>query len=302
MNEYPFDPTEYMKAYTSTRRNFLRKRFANGIDVVRFYWFIGRVAAFPILGTWLIRPVLNLYSRYVDNNGMILPYEHIEQIITASGRLFVDPCDCRLEFRYCNAPLYTCLRIHLGAEIRCEETASGGISREEALAIARNAARHNLVFCLEQCIQPFDFNICMCCPCCCIVHRFKYELGHAAFFAGPYLPFFDEALCRGCGECAHHCRAEALDISGSKPRLDENRCLGCGICATHCQHGAIEMTFRPDRVRKQSEPDWVRMTAIYAFMYGYLFPMFLLFRLFAGSHRHKRELAAPNANDVPGHV
>lgn len=240
--------------------------------------------------------VLN-YNKYVDNNGVILPLEEIGQIIASSNSLFIDPCDCRLEFGNCDAPLFTCLRVHLGAEIRQQDTGKTGISKEQALAIAKNAAQHGLVFCLEQCIQPYDFNICMCCPCCCIVHRFKYELGHEAFFAGPYIPIVNERQCQGCGECLDQCIAKALKLINGIPHLAHDLCLGCGVCALHCPAKAIDMEFMPSRVRKQSEPGLVRIILIYLFMYTYMFPMFLLFKMLAGSHQFKRENAVTNAQD-----
>lgn len=299
MSETMHFSTEYLNKYLSTRRNFLRKRFSNGVDVIRFYWLIGRIAAIPILGTWFIRPVLNLYIKYVDSNGIILPPAQIERIIASSSSLFVEPCDCRLEFDNCDAPLDTCLRIDLGAEIRQQETGKAAISKSQALSIAKNAAQHGLVFCLEQCIQPYDFNICMCCSCCCIVHRFKYELGHDAFFAGPYIPVFDTPHCNGCGVCRHQCRAKALHlINGEAPHLIRDRCLGCGLCAEHCPENAVEMRFRPDRIRQQSEPGWARMALIYLFMYTYMFPMFILFRVFCGSHQYKRDKAMHLCGDA----
>lgn len=291
-----FSP-QTLRKYVSIRRNFLRKRFSNGVDVIRFYWLMGRVAAFPILGTWFVRPIFNLYIKYIDNNSTVLPLAQIEEIINSSRSLFIEPCDCRLEFGNCDAPLYTCLRIHLGAEIRQQDTGKEGISKEQAISIAKNAARHGLIFCLEQCIQPYDFNICMCCSCCCIVYRFKYELGHDAFFPGPYIPSFIESQCLGCGECVENCRTKALNLIDGVPNLNQERCLGCGLCAVNCPEKAILMEFVPGRIRKQSEPGWARMTLIYIFMYTYMFPMFILFRLFAGSHQFKRERAVPIDKD-----
>lgn len=297
MSATTIDSSAYEQKRARIRRNFLRKRFSNGVDLIRFYWLMGRVAAFPILGRWFVRPILNLYTKYIDNNGVVLPFAQIEEIIASSHSLFVEPCDCRLEFDKCDAPLYTCIRINLAAEIRQQDTGKRGISKDQALAIAKNAAQNGLVFCLEQCIQPYDFNICMCCPCCCIVHRFKYELGHDAFFAGPYIPIVNEHLCKGCGECLHQCRYKALKLDNGVPHLTQDLCLGCGGCAYHCPEKAIVMEFVPSRIREQSEPGRVRMMLIYLFMYTYMFPMFILFRLFAGSHQFKREMATPTVKD-----
>ena len=298
MKETAFNPVQYLEKKSKMRENFIRKRFSNGVDVIRFYWFLGRTATIPVLGTLLIRPVFNLYNRYVDSNAVILPMEEIEKIIESSDQFFVDPCDCRLEYQRCDSPLYTCLRINTSARMRREETGKQGLTRENAIEIARNAHNHGLVMCLEECIQPYQFNICMCCSCCCIQHRFRYELGLKAFNSGPYLPDFDSERCVACGECQAHCGASAIALVQDRIQFDISSCLGCGICASVCPEKAIEMKLDPERIRMEAEPGWMRLLLIRLFMYGYIFPMFFIFRIFAGSHQYKRNGAEPRNTDL----
>lgn len=298
MKETKFNPIQFLENKSRMRTNFIRKRFSNGVDLIRFYWLLGRLSAIPIIGTLFIRPIFNLYNKYVDSNNLILPLEQIEQIIHLSDHFFVDPCDCRLEYNRCDAPLFTCLRINTAAQIRKEDSGEEGLTKEEALLIARNAHKHGLVMCLEECIQPYQFNICMCCSCCCIQHRFRYELGLKGFNFGPYLPKFISDHCTACGLCRDHCRASAISIDTDHPELNMERCLGCGICSTVCPNEAIEMKLVPERIRKETEPGWARLIVIGLFMYGYIFPMFLLFQRFAGNHQHKRNHAKPRPKDV----
>lgn len=44
----------------------------------------------------------------------------------------------------------------------------------------------------------------------------------------------------------------------------------------------------------------IRLLAIKLFMYGYMFPMLVLFRFFAGSHQYKRKHMIPTEKDVCG--
>lgn len=126
----------------------------------------------------------------------------------------------------------------------------------------------------------------------------KVDNSSFAPFAGPYVPVFNKQQCNSCGGCLEQCRVKALNLLDGFPHLAKDRCLGCGLCATHCPENAVDMAFMQDRIRKQSEPGWIKMILIYLFMYTYMFPMFILFRTFAGSHGLKREKAVPNTKDT----
>jgi ferredoxin len=280
------------------RRNFIRKKFANSIDQIRFYDLIAKTASFPVLGTLFVRPILNLYNRYIETNCLVLPLDEIERVIASADQLFVDPCDCRVEYGRCDSPLFTCMRINFGAQVRQEMTGRKGLTRDEALRVARNAHQHGLVLIVEQCLQPYQLNICMCCPCCCIQFRLRYKYGLRALESGPHVPTFDHAACNGCGTCADRCPAHALSRTNAEPVIASKDCLGCGICESACPEHAIRMKLEPERIRKDVEPGWIRLLLVSTFMYTYMFPMFLLFRLFGGSHQYKQKQAVPNRKDV----
>lgn len=282
------------------RRNLIRKRFSNGIDLIRFYHMLARMTAIPVFGPLFIRPVFNWYNRYIDSNSLVLPLSEAEKIIRASSRFYIDACDCRLEYNKCDAPLYTCLRLDFAAQVRQENhfEPHHQLSLEESLNVARNANKHGLVMTLEQCVQPYRFNLCMCCSCCCVLHTFRYTYKLETMHPGPFTPSFDALRCTRCGACATRCPAQALAIKDDHVAVDLSDCLGCGLCADICPENAIAMQCQPERMRMDTEPGWVRLLMIRLFLYGYMFPMFALFKLFGGSHHYKRLEARPRKKDA----
>jgi len=53
------------------------------------------------------------------------------------------------------------------------------------------------------------------------------------------VPFVDEALCNGCGECGHFCRYHAIVSFGTKPLIFPEMCHGCGGCIAVCPTKAL---------------------------------------------------------------
>ena len=53
------------------------------------------------------------------------------------------------------------------------------------------------------------------------------------------VPFVDEALCKGCGECGHFCRYHAIVSFGTKPLIFPEMCHSCGGCIAVCPTGAL---------------------------------------------------------------
>lgn len=280
------------------RDNLLKRWFYNNVDGIRFYLFIGTLSQLPFIG----RPVklaMSLYYRYIHTNSIILPLRDIEEIIEDASDISVDPCPCRLAAANdaCTAPLFVCMRINRSAEIRNEQKQGNGLSRKEALQVIRNARNHGLVFSLESCIQPYQNNICACCTCCCIAMKMRYDFGIDVFHSGPYIPKCDEQNCTACSICLEKCPVNAISDCSTKPVIDLETCLGCGICAEVCPSQCISMEKRPERIREDSEPGYIRLLLSVGYVYLCMAPALIAFRLVAGSRRDLSRDALPRKSD-----
>ena len=293
------DSITVLDSTSRIRNNLLDKWFSNGIDAIRFYMFAGRIASIPVLGLPL-KKTLELYYRYLHTNSLIFPLKDIEEIISSATHLYVDPCPCRLVAgdEACDAPLFVCMRINNSARIRKDQVGSKGLSRDDALKIMRNARKHGLVFSLESCIQPYQYNICSCCDDCCIAMRMRYDYKLDIYNSGPYVPDISADTCNACGICADACPVHALSVTSDGPATNLKDCLGCGICSEVCPENSIRMVISSERIRKDKEPGTLRMIVSLIYVYASMIPLVTLYRLVAGSIRQRSKQAIPNANDV----
>lgn len=293
------DSVVILDSTSRIRNNFLKMWFPNGIDVIRFSLFAGKLARIPVLGL-PIKKTLELYYRYLHTNSLIFPLKDIEDVINSATHLYVDPCPCRLVAgeKACDAPLFVCMRINTSAKIRKEQKGSRGLSKEDALKIMRNAREHGLVFSLESCIQPYQYNICSCCNDCCIAMKLRYDCGLNIYNSGPYLPRFNADQCNACGLCVSKCPVKALSLVNGLPRINLDDCLGCGLCSEACPNDASEMRISEDRRRKDGEPGTLRLVLSLIYIYASMLPIVCFYRLFAGSMTDLTDAAMPNAKDV----
>lgn len=261
--------------------------------------FAAKLARIPVIG-FPLRSTIRLYYRYIHTNALILPLKDIEEVINSSTHLYVDPCACRLVAgeHACAAPLYGCIRINHAAKIRKGQKNSGGLSKTDAIAILRNARAHGLVLSLESCVQPYQYNICLCCRDCCVPMKMRYDFRLDVYHSGPYLPVINTSKCNDCLICIKKCLVNALSEENEKVVRDQKKCLGCGICAEACSRDAIEMEFHQDRVREDSEPGPFRMFFSLLYLYMSMMPLVVLYRLATGSMQERGLTAAPNNNDV----
>jgi len=281
------------------RNNFLEKWLLNGIDGIRFYLFAGKIARIPLLGLPM-KKTLELYYRYLHTNSLIFPLKDIEEVINGATHLYVDPCPCRLVAgdKACDAPLFVCMRINTSAKIRKEQMHSKGLSKEDAINIMRNARKHGLVFSLESCVQPYQYNICSCCNDCCIALRMRYDFKLNIYNSGPYIPEITARKCKNCNICINKCPVHAIAFNNDKLEINLKDCLGCGICAEICPQSSIRMIINKERIRNDSEPGTMRMILSLIYVYMSMIPLVTTYRLIAGSMLQRAKEAIPNENDV----
>lgn len=56
-------------------------------------------------------------------------------------------------------------------------------------------------------------------------------------------PKVKQKKCIGCGDCAGHCAAGAIEIADEIAQINPEKCIGCGECILVCEQGAIQAKF-----------------------------------------------------------
>ncbi len=280
------------------RTSLLNKYLSNTIDSIRFYHFTGKLAGLPVIGRF-VKKALYLYYRLLHTNSLVFPLYEMEKTIETAVDIYIDPCPCRViaEEDVCDAPLFTCMRINHTATVRKKMKESRGLSKEDALAILRDAYQKGLVLSLESCIQPYQNNICMCCSCCCIAMKMRYDYGVPIYNSGPYIPESNSDKCTSCQNCEEKCPVKAITITENKMEVNLNNCLGCGLCSNSCDFDAIDMVFHPKRVRKEVEPGRVKLFLSLVYIYSMMIPSVVLYKMLNGSKQDNMINAKPNIND-----
>ncbi len=254
--------------------------FRNYHDVLRFYLFGARLTRVPVVGSLLARPILSEYGNIV-HGGVALPLSEIERIIDKSEDIVAGECPCRTLMRNCDHTGKTCLKVNTAGKALLESMPDGSrrVSKQEAKAIIADSHSRGMLLQLEWCINPFHYNICSCCECCCVARTLKFDYGiDGGIQAGPFVPRISPEACSECFECAKICPAGAV-TSMSPPQISEEKCVGCGLCESICPSDAIEMI--SEREYRQRKPTssfalfiwWAAITL-------FLVPEILLFKLF----------------------
>lgn len=222
--------------------NRLDKAFVRDMDE---YWPI-----FFDIDTWQAGPQLRTIpvGESVSYRHDILPYEQAESLIMAHDRVAVAPCVCRQDRAIagepCGKPLETCLSFDAGADYYIRDGRGRAISKDEAIAIIRQANKAGLV------LQPSNSKtasfICCCCGCCCgVLRNLKRQPNPAELVASAHTAALDENACIGCSVCVDRCQMEALRVVEGKAVLNTQRCIGCGLCVTTCPTGALSLVRKP---------------------------------------------------------
>lgn len=297
-------------------RNTLFKLFAiNSIEGMKFYYHMGEKSRTPVFGRFYAR-LMSTYYKYVHTSAIKLPLQDVEAFIRKSSHLSVGPCPCRVIFdkEGCTAPIYTCIRVNYFSEtisglqdmVNRERVKKGRkpketgkvLTRNEAVALVRQAYRENgLVLSLESCVQPYQNNICACCPDCCIELNLRYKFGLDVCRSGPYYPVFSPEVCTGCGQCAERCPVNALALEDGRPVLDLDTCLGCGQCTEACGTEAVSLKVDPARIPRYDRPG-IFKKAVIVVLTAFMYLLFLRFRAGHENENYKYGKARPRSTDL----
>ncbi len=281
------------------RRNILKRWFASNFDILRFINFLAHQTRIPIFGKMFIKPIIKTYYYNIHPNSFILPRVEIEEIIKNSYSLYVDPCVCRTLHENCDNPIYTCIRINYPAEIRQKETGQY-LSKNDAITILNNARKHGVILTIEQCLRPYQYNICMCCTCCCLPKKLRYEFGVDVYRAGPYIPEIEEQECKSCKKCINKCPVSAISENNGNIEINIQECLGCGVCEDLCPSNSITMIKKRLVQIDESEPGTVNLFFKKLFIVLGMAPMVFLYKLINKNQQYKVENPEPRKKDVYG--
>ncbi|HMN59172.1 MAG TPA: 4Fe-4S binding protein, partial [Anaerolinea sp.] len=206
----------------------------------------------------------------------ILPYEQIDEILAGHQTFAVANCVCRQEMRLidhgCEKPLETCLAFDSSAAYFVQDGRGRYITREEALALVRQAEVAGLV------LQPGNTrnpgNLCMCCRCCCgVLRSLKLNPHPASMVSSPFFAVVDREACAGGGTCLERCPMDAISLPDGTTEIDLERCIGCGLCTTTCPSDALSLSRKPESQQRAVPKDVVQMTIRLAQSRGKLGPL-----------------------------
>ena len=184
----------------------------------------------------------------------LLPYEKGEEMLKEmDGTFAVASCICRQNRDIIDKNCHhtkireTCLLFGSTADHWIDIGRARAITKEESLALLRNASEAGLV------LQPTNTKkpaaICCCCGCCCgLLRAAKKHPRPVELFTTNFQVLIDEDKCTGCRLCLKHCHMEAIAAaSGKKCRVEPHRCIGCGTCVPLCKAGALKLANRPQK-------------------------------------------------------
>ncbi len=179
----------------------------------------------------------------------VMPYLRAEEIIHRHTVFAVRNCVCRQERQIlgkgCSKPMETCMSFDGGAEYTVQNGRGRLSSKDEVLAILKQAETAGLV------LQPANSKdpsfICACCGCCCGVLRgLKMQDKPASLVANPFIARHDADLCSSCEACIDRCQMEAITSQDGTIVFTQDRCIGCGLCVSTCPSGAMTLVRKPE--------------------------------------------------------
>jgi Pyruvate/2-oxoacid:ferredoxin oxidoreductase delta subunit len=190
----------------------------------------------------------------IDAHPAALPADKLEPILDQFEQFGVGHCQCRMTTqslgRGCGKPLENCTVMGQWAEQGIADGWLRQVSRNDALAIKREAESHGLVTWIMNVRATRGQASCSCCGCCCHAMRVTNEFNVPSVFAPPHFrPGFDDARCTFCGKCGKNCPMGAIVVDPRQKTRNylAERCIGCGLCVLACdRQRAVTMAAVPD--------------------------------------------------------
>jgi len=180
----------------------------------------------------------------VDAKSRVLAYEDVEDIVMKAARLAVVKCTCRAVDGRCGKPVEVCLQMGKGADYTLERGTGREVSRQEAMAIIRQAEEAGLIHVVMNKSDESHF-ICNCCQDCCIMLGMAVKFGYTLCDPSRFLAVVDKEKCSGCGTCSDRCFFGAIEMveeeAGKTSSVIAERCMGCGLCMVTCHEAAMTM-------------------------------------------------------------
>ncbi len=188
----------------------------------------------------------------------ITPIELIRKAVEQSSyRIILHRCLCRDAYDCTDYPMdIGCLMMGEACRRMVATGIAESVTVEEALAHLDRATGLGLVpICawaefeaLAKGIPDEEhtnyFEVCFCCPCCCIglqnyQEMFKSEHMQKVFKSiGWRAESTDD--CISCGKCVDICPAGCISVKNDGISI-EGHCVGCGLCSVNCPKDAIVM-------------------------------------------------------------
>jgi len=206
-------------------------------------------------------------------NNEIMPVAVVEHFVNKASHIFIyDICPCRVNQDCQNFSKTDFGCMVLGRGVLRMKPNDGLLiqghlgTREEALDRARRAVKAGLIpgfgrlrgDAINRIGGPIPdtgdlFNLCYCCPCCCVVGGIKHSPSYLRTvfqrFEGLTITVDGDA-CTNCGECAQVCIFGALEMVDNQVERDWEKCFGCGRCVTACPTEALGIELEEGSVER----------------------------------------------------
>jgi len=188
--------------------------------------------------------VLPVPEAVLEPVSIILPFETAINVLEKARSFSLRDCECRVTYKNCDKLLRTCLGLNEFSDELVERGVAEKISLEEAKKVLHLANEHGLmhqVLYIDW-LKGEVFDICSCCPCCCLYLRtvMNYAVKHHIAKSG-LVAKVDSEKCNGCGTCTERCIFNARKLENGESFVVKENCYGCGLCTTTCPTGASKL-------------------------------------------------------------